>query len=353
MNRFFISSAVALALTSTHLAASPVYTQGEIAPLGAMFAEQLWLAKDNNGKGHGNGKAMGKGHGNAGNSDRGHKRAQERNEQPGAGKGRDHPASRAGKPEHAGGPKHKGNDKVVETASQGNGNGRRGFTTAEHEEVLSRILSTPAPAGRDMKRLLAATALAVVTPQLLVSGIPADELITYRNCPPGLAKKDPPCVPPGLAKKGVTYDEWASYDRDEYDTIWVERRDEWLRSEADVDPDPELLLLQSDQIATLFDLDPAPNGHRYALIDGMPVLLDQKDYNALLLVNQMAHVPELARGTPIAPTAALTQDELASIYRLPQPGNDENYAVVNGQVVRLNDTNYELLQMIRIARAIV
>jgi hypothetical protein len=26
----------------------------------------------------------------------------------------------------------------------------------------------------------------------------------FANCPPGLAKKNPPCVPPGLAKKGVT-----------------------------------------------------------------------------------------------------------------------------------------------------
>lgn len=25
------------------------------------------------------------------------------------------------------------------------------------------------------------------------------------GCPPGLAKKNPPCVPPGLAKKGGTY----------------------------------------------------------------------------------------------------------------------------------------------------
>jgi hypothetical protein len=353
MNRFFISGAVALVLTSPHLAAGPVHTQGDIAQLGAIFAEQLWLAKDNNGKRHGNGKAMGKAHGNAGQGNRGNERARGGNEQTGVGKGSDHAASRGRKPEHAGGPKLKGSSEVVETASRGNGNGRRGFTMAEREEVFSRILSTPAPAGRDMKRLLAATALAVVTPQLLVAEIPEDELIAYRNCPPGLAKKDPPCVPPGLAKGGVTYDEWASYDQDEYDRIWVERRDEWLRSEADVNPDPELLLLQSDQIATLFDLDPAPDGHRYALIDGMPVLLDEKDYDALLLVNQMAQVPELAGGTPIAPTAALTQDELASVYRLPQLGHDENYAVVNGQVVQLNDSNYELLQMIRVARAIL
>ena len=353
MNTFLISSAVVLALTSTHLAAGPIQIQSPIAPFGATSVEQLWLAKDNNGKGQGNGKATGKGHGNAGKGNRGPDRAHGRNEQPGAGKGRDHPPSRAGKPDHASGPKLKMNGKAAEHASHGHGNGRRGFTTAEREEVLSRIISTPAPAGRDMKRLLAATALAVVTPQLLVADIPDDELIAYRNCPPGLARKDPPCVPPGLARKGVTYDEWASYDQDDYDTIWVERRDEWLRSEADVDPDPELLLLQSDQIETLFDLDPAPAGHRYALIDGMPVLLDQKDYDALLLVNQMAQVPDLELGMPIAPTAALTQDELASVYRLPQLGDDENYAVVNGQVVQLNDRNYELLQMIRVARAIL
>ena len=351
MNTFLISSAVALALTSTHLAAGPIHAEGAIGPLGGTSVEQLWLAKDNNGKG--NGKAMGKGHGNAGHGNRGPDRAHGRNEQPGAGKGRDHPGSRAGRPDHAGGPKLKANGKAVEHASRGHGNNRRGFTAAEREEVLGRFISTPAPDGRDMKRLLAATALAVITPQLLIADIPDDELIAYRNCPPGLAKKDPPCVPPGLAKKGVTYDEWASYDRDDYDTIWVERRDEWLRAEADVDPDPELLLLQSDQIATLFGLDPAPDGHRYALIDGMPVLLDEKDYDALLLVNQMAQVADLAGGTPIAPTAALTQDELASVYRLPQLGHDENYAVVNGQVVRLNDSNYELLQMIRVARAIL
>ncbi|MCZ0964269.1 hypothetical protein [Paracoccus benzoatiresistens] len=333
MNKFFISSAVALALTSTHLAAGPIHTQGDMARFGTSFGEQTWLAKDNNGNGHGNDKARKNGHGNAGNSNRGN-----------------------GKPEHAGGPKLKTNGKGVEHASHGDGrgaSGRRGFTAAEREEVFGRMVSIPTPAGRDMKRVLGATALALATPQLLLSDIPEDELITYRNCPPGLAKKDPPCVPPGLARKGVTYDEWVSYDQDEYDTIWVERRDEWLRSQADVDPDPELLLLQSDQIATLFDLDPAADGQRYALIDGLPVLLDQKDYTSLLLVNQMAQVPDLVAGAPIAPTAALTQDELINLYRLPQLGDNENYAVVNGQVVRLNDSNYELLQMIRIARAVL
>ncbi len=31
-----------------------------------------------------------------------------------------------------------------------------------------------------------------------------------KSCPPGLAKKNPPCVPPGQAKKGVRY--WAPGD---------------------------------------------------------------------------------------------------------------------------------------------
>lgn len=353
MNTFLISAVAALALTSSPLAAGPIRTLGSDMPLEAISAERLWLAKDNNGKEKGNGKAMQKRQGHAGKGNRGPDSAHGRKHQSGAGKGRDHPAGRAGKSEHADGPKLKDRAKAPKHASRGQGNDRRLFTAAEREERLGRILSTPAPGGRDMKRLLAATALALVTPQMLVADIPDDDLIAYRNCPPGLARKDPPCVPPGLAKEGMTYEQWASYGQADYDTIWTERRDEWLRSEANVDPDSQLLLLQSDQIATLFGLDPAPAGYHYGLIDGMPVLLDRTDYEALLLVNQMAQVPELGDGVPIAPTAALNQDELASVYRLPHRRDDENYAVVNGQVVRLNDRNYELLQMIRVARSIL
>ena len=38
-----------------------------------------------------------------------------------------------------------------------------------------------------------------------------------KGCPPGLAKKNPPCVPPGLAKKGVTAEEWSGNRRDRDD----------------------------------------------------------------------------------------------------------------------------------------
>lgn len=36
-----------------------------------------------------------------------------------------------------------------------------------------------------------------------------------RNCPPGLAKKSPACVPPGLARKGVTERDYREMRRDE------------------------------------------------------------------------------------------------------------------------------------------
>lgn len=332
MTRFFVNTAIAFALSSTASLATPLYGDGHSAHSGGAPSEHIWLAQGNSGKNKD--KPPKRGRGNAGNDNPGNGNAHRGNRNDLAARG----------------------NRSAEHARGQNDNGARGaqrFTTAERAEVLDGLLSTAAPTDRDMRRVLAATALAFLTPQLLVADIPDDELITYLNCPPGLAKKDPPCVPPGLAKNGVTYDEWASYDRDRYDTIWVERRDEWLSSQALVDPDPESMLLQSDQIATLFDLEPAPEGQRYALIDGLPVLLDNEDYRSLLLVNQMAEVPDLTSGTPIAPTAALTQDELISLYRLPRLGNDENYAVVNGQLVRLNDPNYELLQMIRIARGVL
>ncbi|WHZ36616.1 hypothetical protein [Sagittula sp. MA-2] len=370
MNKFLIGSAVALALTTTSLSAAPIHAKGNAGGFTVAQGEQVWLAKgpqgNGNGKGNGGGNAKllkkGNGNGNAGKGNPGNGNAQADN-----GKGKDKPGkgnaqanngngNGKGKPGNAGGPKNNGNG--VAQAANGNGNGkaskgRKAYTAAEREEVVKRIVSTPAPAGRDMTRVIGATALALATPQLLWSDVTDDELITYTNCPPGLAKKDPPCVPPGLAKKGVTYDEWVSYDRDRYEEIWLERRDEWLGRGVDVDPDPDLLLLQSDQIAQLFNLAPAPDGQRYALIDGLPVLLGDEDYTSLLLVNQTAQAADLLNGVPIAPTAALTQEELINLYRLPQLGADENYAVVNGQLVQLNDSEYELLQMIRIARAVL
>ena len=106
-------------------------------------------------------------------------------------------------------------------------------------------------------------------------------------------------------------------------------------------------------IAELYGLAPAPDGQRYGLVDGLPILLDQDDYASLLLLNELAEVTTLGDGLRVAPTAALTQSELMSLYRLPQLSDGQNYSVVNGQILQLNDDEYELLQLIRIARAVL
>ena len=61
---------------------------------------------------------------------------------------------------------------------------------------------------------------------LFATVLVANPVPAAANCPPGLAKKNPPCVPPGQAKKGVTTREWLQrgdrLDRD-YDRV----RDPW------------------------------------------------------------------------------------------------------------------------------
>lgn len=216
--------------------------------------------------------------------------------------------------------------------------------------ISSEVLQVLAPQGRDMTTLLAAAPLALLGSQISFSDVTVEQLLTYRNCPPGLAKKDPPCVPPGLAKQGVTYDEWVAYDDDQLDDIYLEQRDDYL--DRDVVIDEGTLLLSSDQIASLYGLRPAPSGSRYALIDGQPVLLTNQDYTSLLRINDLARVENLPAGLRVAPTAALTQSELRQTYKLPELEPGFNYAVVNGELVTLQDSAFETLQLIRIARAI-
>jgi len=212
------------------------------------------------------------------------------------------------------------------------------------------ILRLRAPDGRDMIALLSAVPIALLGADVVFADVPQDRLLTYRNCPPGLAKKDPPCVPPGLAKKGVTYEEWVTYDNERLDEIYLDQRRDYLDGGAVLEDD--ILLLSSAQISTLYGLRPTPEGERYALIDGQPVLLTDEDHTSLLWIHDLARVENLPGQLGIAPTAALTQDELRQTYNLPTLEAGYNYSVLNGELVTLEDSAYETLQMIRIARAI-
>ena len=212
------------------------------------------------------------------------------------------------------------------------------------------ILGLQAPRGRDMLVRLGAAPLALLGPSVVFADLPDDRFVTYRNCPPGLAKKEPPCVPPGLAKKGVSYDEWVAYDDDRLDEIYLDQRRGYLDDGSVYDDND--LLLSSDQIATLYGLRPTPEGRRYALIDGQPVLLADEDNRSLLTLHRLAQSQNLPAGTFISPTAALTQDELRQAYDLPELQPGYNYAVVNGELVTLADSAFDMLQMIRIARSV-
>lgn len=233
--------------------------------------------------------------------------------------------------------------------------------SAEERVIVSeRVMAVPAPTSRDMTTLLSALPLALLGQDVIFQDIEEDRLLTYRNCPPGLAKKDPPCVPPGLAKEGVTYEQWVSYDDRKLNDVYLERRDSYLASPevndvetVDIETlDDTGLLLTSQQVAALYDLSPAPAGQRYALIDGMPVLLEDRNYIALARINDMARVPVIGDGLQVAPTAALTQAELMQTYLLPPLDPGYSYSVLNGEVLALEDQAFETLQLLRIARAV-
>ena len=252
---------------------------------------------------------------------------------------------------------HKGKDKDHKSddrAEKGHGtdfkDARKARERTDLDRVAREVLNVQAPKDRDLRGIIAALPLALLGLDRVYADIPDDEILRYRNCPPGLAKKDPPCVPPGLAKKGVTYDQWVDHDDRYYDGLLRDRVDTYR--DRDLRPYDDLVL-NSRQIADLYDLAPAPAGQRYALIDGMPVLLDVDEYDTLLKVNGLARVVDLPGGVRIAPTAALTQAEMQRMYRLPAPQPGYNYSAVNGDVLMLDDDAFETLQLIRIARAIL
>jgi len=84
-----------------------------------------------------------------------------------------------------------------------------------------------------MSRLLSALILAA----LALGSAPAAAQ-GPAHCPPGLAKKSPPCVPPGLAKSwrmGDRYDgPWSPVDWRRYDLPRPGRGESWVRVGDDV-----------------------------------------------------------------------------------------------------------------------
>ncbi|KAA9008985.1 hypothetical protein [Histidinibacterium aquaticum] len=176
------------------------------------------------------------------------------------------------------------------------------------------------------------------------------------DCPPGLAFRDPPCVPPGQADKGVTFQEWTGVSDEELDRLLEEaalafEETETVDEEVQEDAVDELLLTEAE-IVDLFDLEPAPAGMRYAVIDGQPVTLTEENYAMLQQIRRLASVPEIAEDLVVEPTVSLTEEELIAIYDLPERAEGRRYSVVDGSVVELSQEGYDLLQLLRLVSSV-
>ena len=85
-----------------------------------------------------------------------------------------------------------------------------------------------------------------------------------KDCPPGLAKKNPPCVPPGHAKNGVTTQEWRNGDRI-----------------GDVVRAVDLIFLDDYR---RYNLPLLSNGQRYAVVNDRIVVINSENYAILQLI---------------------------------------------------------------------
>lgn len=187
----------------------------------------------------------------------------------------------------------------------------------------------------------------------------ADVLI---DCPPGLADRVIPCVPPGQAKKGVTAEEWAGRNDEELRVALIERqRDLDIEIEREYDFERELdeaddsfdpfvndFALSQDRIIEIFDLDPAPQDHAYIVVDGRPVLLDNENYQRIRLLRGLEEV-QIFDVEDLDITSVMGHDGLAAAYDLPEPPAEHYYAAVDGEVLLLPLKAYEMMQLLRIA----
>jgi hypothetical protein len=123
-----------------------------------------------------------------------------------------------------------------------------------------------------------------------------------RNCPPGLAKKNPPCVPPGQAKKGVTADEWqAKRDSDNDDGDYYDIGDR-------LDRDDYLILQEGDRVE----------------IDGTEYVVIDTDNGVIL-----------QRG--------------GDFYRLPRHDDGSGYVRVGESLIRVDRETQQVIELIQLA----
>ena len=173
------------------------------------------------------------------------------------------------------------------------------------------------------------------------------------GCPPGLAKRDPACVPPGLARQGVTTQQYLNLSDDE----WAEataNNPELLEgnpdlAEADVLPTGPLT---ADQIAELFGIATPDDGQTYGVIDGQVVTLGTEDKLIFDQVKLMSNPVDPGNSLGVVPDVGLTEEQLIAIYNLPPAPAGTSYAVIDGQIYAVPEATFGLLEVIKLAAAL-
>ncbi|WP_238365320.1 hypothetical protein [Mesobacterium pallidum] len=172
------------------------------------------------------------------------------------------------------------------------------------------------------------------------------------DCPPGLAKKAVPCVPPGQVDKQNVAAEWLDEDEETIRLALIDRwteYDGWVERNPDIDGVPDgVSILSQQRIIDVFDLDPAPAGQRYAVIDGRPLLLDEDDWRQLRQLQTLDEV-EVYEVSEIDLRDQRSHVGLLDLYDLPEPRPDHYYTAMDGDIYEVPSRIYEMLQLLRIA----
>ncbi len=103
------------------------------------------------------------------------------------------------------------------------------------------------------------------------------------HCPPGLAKKNPPCVPPGLARRGGDdRDGYRDGNRGEYREGYEDGLRDGLRlARGDRLPRGEYILIRDP---SRYGLDPYRSDWRYYLVRDMLVRADPDTLTVLAVI---------------------------------------------------------------------
>ena len=172
------------------------------------------------------------------------------------------------------------------------------------------------------------------------------------NCPPGLAKREPACVPPGLARQGVTTQQYLNMSDEAWEQATAENPD-LLRGNEETEVAEQTFLgpLTAEEIAELFGINVPDEGRTYGVIDGQVVELGTEDKLIFDQVKLLSQPIQPGNGIGVVPDVGLTEEQLISVYDLPPAPAGYTYSVIDGQIYAVPEATYGLLEVIKLAAA--